>query len=91
MRAALGQPIMIENVSGANGTIGVGRAVHAAPDGYTVNIGNWPSNITNGAIYDLNYDIQKDLVPVARLPQIRTSPWCTRICRPRTSRNSSPG
>src|SRR6267154_5617366 len=69
MRAALGQPIIIENVVGANGTIGVGRAVHAAPDGYTVNIGNWPSNITNGAIYNLNYDIQKDLVPVVRLPQ----------------------
>jgi len=56
-------------VVGANGTIGVGRAVHAAPDGYTVNIGNWPSNITNGAIYNLNYDVQKDLVPVVRLPQ----------------------
>ena len=69
MRAALGQPIVIENVIGANGTIGVGRAVHAAPDGYTVSIGNWPSHITNGAIYNLNYDIQKDLVPVARLPQ----------------------
>ena len=69
MRASLGQPIVIENVTGANGTIGVGRAVHAAPDGYTVSIGNWPSHITNGAIYNLNYDIQKDLVPVARLPQ----------------------
>src|SRR4029079_9948736 len=48
MRASLGQPIVIENVTGANGTIGVGRAVHAAPDGYTVSIGNWPSHITNG-------------------------------------------
>src|SRR5207237_10825282 len=64
MRAALGQPIVIENVGGANGTIGVGRADHAAPDGYTVSIGNWPSHITNGAIYNLNYDVQKDLVPV---------------------------
>jgi len=61
MRAALGQPVVIENVVGANGTLGVGRVVHAQPDGYTVNIGNWPSNITNGAIYNLNYDIQKDL------------------------------
>jgi tripartite-type tricarboxylate transporter receptor subunit TctC len=69
MHTSLGQPIVIENVTGANGTIGVGRAVHAAPDGYTVSIGNWPSHITNGAIYNLNYDIQKDLVPVARLPQ----------------------
>src|SRR5438552_13854645 len=50
MRASLGQPIVIENVTGANGTIGVGRAVRAAPDGYTVSIGNWPSHITNGAI-----------------------------------------
>jgi tripartite-type tricarboxylate transporter receptor subunit TctC len=69
MRATLGQPIVIENVTGANGTIGVGRAVHTAPDGYTVSIGNWPSHITNGAIYNLSYDIQKDLIPVARLPQ----------------------
>ncbi|AMN39306.1 Bug family tripartite tricarboxylate transporter substrate binding protein [Rhodoplanes sp. Z2-YC6860] len=69
MRAALGQPIIIENVVGANGTIGVGRAVRAEPDGYTVSIGNWPSHITNGAIYNLSYDIQKDLVPVARLSQ----------------------
>jgi tripartite-type tricarboxylate transporter receptor subunit TctC len=69
MRATLGQPIIIENVVGANGTIGVGRAVRAEPDGYTVSIGNWPSHITNGAIYNLNYDIQKDLVPVARLSQ----------------------
>jgi tripartite-type tricarboxylate transporter receptor subunit TctC len=69
MRGSLGQPIVIENVTGANGTIGVGRAVKAAPDGYTVSIGNWPSHITNGAIYNLSYDIQRDLVPVARLPQ----------------------
>jgi tripartite-type tricarboxylate transporter receptor subunit TctC len=69
MRTRLGQPIVIENVVGANGTIGVGRAVRAEPDGYTVSIGNWPSHITNGAIYNLNYDIQKDLVPVARLSQ----------------------
>ena len=69
MRQALGQSVVIENVVGANGTIGVGKAARAAPDGYTVSIGNWPSHITNGAIYNLNYDIQKDLIPVARLPQ----------------------
>lgn len=67
MKQALGQSVVIENVTGANGTIGVGRAVRAAPDGYTVSIGNWPSHITNGAIYNLNYDIQKDFEPVARL------------------------
>ncbi len=81
MRAVLGQPIVIENIVGANGTIGVGRAVHAAPDGYTVSIGNWPSHITNGAIYNLNYDIQKDLVRSPACRRIPTSPSCARTCR----------
>jgi len=69
MRPFLGQSIIIENVAGANGSIGVGRAVRAAPDGYTVSVGNWPSHITNGAIYNLNYDIQRDFEPVVRLPE----------------------
>ena len=43
--------------------------VRAAPDGYTVGVGNWPRLVTNGAIYNLNYDIQKDLEPVVRLPR----------------------
>jgi tripartite-type tricarboxylate transporter receptor subunit TctC len=68
MRASLGQPVVIENVTGASGTIGVGRAVRAAPDGYTVSIGNWPSHVVNGAIYSLPYDVLKDFEPVARLP-----------------------
>ena len=68
MRPHLGQPVVIENVTGANGTIGVGRMVRAAADGYTVGVGNWPSLVTNGAIYNLNYDFQRDLEPVVRLP-----------------------
>jgi tripartite-type tricarboxylate transporter receptor subunit TctC len=68
MRMSLGQPVLIENVTGASGTIGVGRAVRAAPDGYTVSIGNWPSHVVNGAIYSLPYDLLKDFAPVARLP-----------------------
>jgi tripartite-type tricarboxylate transporter receptor subunit TctC len=68
MRRSLGQPIVIENVTGASGTIGVGRAVRAAPDGYTVSIGNWPSHVVNGAIYPLQYDVLADFEPVARLP-----------------------
>jgi tripartite-type tricarboxylate transporter receptor subunit TctC len=67
MRGSLGQPILIENVTGASGTIGVGRAARAAPDGYTVSIGNWPSHVVNGAIYTLPYDVLKDFAPVARL------------------------
>src|SRR5262245_24931293 len=68
MRVSLGQPVVIENVTGASGTIGVGRAVRAAPDGYTVSIGNWPSHVVNGAIYSLPFDLLKDFEPVARLP-----------------------
>jgi tripartite-type tricarboxylate transporter receptor subunit TctC len=68
MRPHLGQTVVIENVSGANGTIGVRRMVQAPADGYTVGVGNWPSLVTNGAIYNLSYDFQKDLEPVVRLP-----------------------
>jgi tripartite-type tricarboxylate transporter receptor subunit TctC len=67
MRISLGQPVLIENVTGASGTIGVGRAVRAAPDGYTVSIGNWPSHVVNGAIFALPYDLLQDFAPVARL------------------------
>src|SRR5499426_3608018 len=68
MRTSLGQPVIVENVTGANGTIGVARAARAAPDGYTVSIGNWPSHVVNGAIYTLPYDLLNDFEPVARLP-----------------------
>jgi len=65
MRATLGQPVIIENVTGASGTIGVGRVARAAPDGYTISIGQWGSHVMNGAIYPLSYDLVKDFAPVA--------------------------
>ena len=65
MRSALGQPIVIENVTGAGGTLGVGRVAHAAPDGYTVGIGAWNTHVVNGAIYPLTYDVFADFEPVA--------------------------
>jgi tripartite-type tricarboxylate transporter receptor subunit TctC len=68
MRASLGQPVLVENVTGASGALGVGRAVRAAPDGYTVSIGNWPTHVVNGAVFALQYDLLKDFEPVARLP-----------------------
>jgi tripartite-type tricarboxylate transporter receptor subunit TctC len=67
MRIALGQSLVIENVSGASGTIGVGRAVRAAPDGYTVSVGNWPTHVVNGAMFALPYDLLRDFEPVALL------------------------
>ena len=68
MQAELGQPVVIENVSGAGGTIGLGRAAHAAPDGYTIVCGNWTTFVSNGAVYATSYDVVKDFEPVILLP-----------------------
>jgi tripartite-type tricarboxylate transporter receptor subunit TctC len=65
MRGALGQPVIVENVSGAAGTIGVGRVARAAPDGYTISLGPWNSHVVTGAIYSLQWDLLKDFEPVA--------------------------
>ena len=62
---ALGQTIIIENVTARRGTIGVGRVARAAPDGYTLSFGNWSTHVLNGAIYTLPYDLLKDFEPVA--------------------------
>lgn len=69
MRAELGQPIVIENVAGAAGNIGLGRVARAAPDGYTIEVGNWSAHVVNGAIYNLPYDLRTDFAPVALLAQ----------------------
>src|SRR5689334_25396813 len=61
LRAALGQPVIIENVGGAGGSIGVGRAVRSPPDGYTLNLGQLGSHVMNGAAYELPYDLVSDL------------------------------
>jgi tripartite-type tricarboxylate transporter receptor subunit TctC len=65
MRVSLAQSIVIENVAGAGGTIAMGRVARAPGDGYTVGIGQWGSNVVNGAIYSLSYDLQTDLEPIA--------------------------
>lgn len=63
MRPILGQPIIIENVGGAGGSIGVGRVARAAPDGYTIDIGQWDTHV-GSIIYNLNYDLVTDFAPV---------------------------
>jgi tripartite-type tricarboxylate transporter receptor subunit TctC len=68
LRAALGQSIVVENVTGAGGSIGVGRAARAAPDGYTLSTGNWSTHVANGAIYQLPYDLRTDFEPVSQIP-----------------------
>jgi len=67
MRASLGQPIIVENVSGAAGSLGVGRAARAAADGYTISLGNFSSHVLAGAFYTLQFDLLKDFEPVALL------------------------
>ena len=64
MRNSLGQPIVIENVGGAGGSIGVGRVARAAPDGYTFDIGQWDTHV-GSIIYKLDYDLEKDFEPIA--------------------------
>jgi tripartite-type tricarboxylate transporter receptor subunit TctC len=67
MRTTLGQNLLVENVTGAAGTIGVGRVARASPDGYTLSVGHWSTHVINGAVYPLNFDLLKDLAPIARL------------------------
>ncbi len=68
MRQTLGQQFVVENVTGAAGSIGVGRAVKAAPDGYTISFGHLGTHVCNGAIYPLQYNMLTDLAPVVMLP-----------------------
>jgi tripartite-type tricarboxylate transporter receptor subunit TctC len=67
MGASLGQPVIVKNISGAAGSIGVERAVHSAPDGYTLSIGHYGTHAVNSLIYPLKYDVIKDFEPIALL------------------------
>ena len=68
MKTRLGETLLVENVTGAGGSIGVGRAVRATPDGYTISFGHLGTHVANGAIYKLGYDLVTDLEPVVLLP-----------------------
>jgi tripartite-type tricarboxylate transporter receptor subunit TctC len=68
MRASLGQPIVIEDLGGAGGSVGVGRVARAAPDGYTIVLGNSENFVLNPAVLTLQYDVVADFEPVALLP-----------------------
>jgi tripartite-type tricarboxylate transporter receptor subunit TctC len=70
MRVTLGQPIVVEHIGGAGGTIAGARVARAAPDGYTIGIGNWSSYVASGAVYPIQYDLLKDFEPVALLPNV---------------------
>jgi tripartite-type tricarboxylate transporter receptor subunit TctC len=69
MKVSLGEAVLVENVTGAGGSVGVGRAVRSPPDGYTISFGHLGTHVANGAVYNkLGYDLVTDLEPVALLP-----------------------
>ncbi len=65
MGRTLGQTVVVDNTTGAAGSVGVGRVARAAPDGYTLGIGHWSTHVVNGAVYKLPYDLLADFEPVA--------------------------
>ena len=69
MKVALGQPLIIENVPGAGGSLGVARTVRATPDGYTISMGNWANYVGAGAVYPVQYDALRDLEPVSLIAE----------------------
>jgi tripartite-type tricarboxylate transporter receptor subunit TctC len=76
MGVALGQTVIIENTTGAAGSIGVARTARAAPDGYTIGIGHWSTHVVNAAVYQLNYDVLNDFEPISLIatnPQLVVS------------------
>ena len=76
MRISLGQTVLIENSTGANGSLGVGRVARSPADGYTISIGHWSTHVINGATYALPYDLLKDFEPIALIatnPQLIVS------------------
>jgi tripartite-type tricarboxylate transporter receptor subunit TctC len=70
LRASLGQPILVENVTGAGGVTGVARVARAAPDGYTISVGTWGTHVVNAFVYSTPYDLAKDFEAVALLPSV---------------------
>jgi tripartite-type tricarboxylate transporter receptor subunit TctC len=67
LQGALGQSVIVENIGGAGGSIGVGRVAHAAPDGYTLSIGHTQTHVFNASILKLDYDVVNDFAPIALL------------------------
>ena len=69
MRTVLGQTVVVQNITGAGATIGVGRAIQSAPDGYTLSVGNWTSHVGASAVYPVPWHVVNDLEPISLLSE----------------------
>jgi hypothetical protein len=87
MKNSLGEPIIVENVSGAGGSIGVARVARAAPDGYTLSIGHWNTHVVLGATMNLSFDVLNAFAPVALLADTPIWLVARKDCRRRPSRS----
>jgi tripartite-type tricarboxylate transporter receptor subunit TctC len=87
MRRSLGQPIIIENTTGAEGSIGASRVARAKPDGYTICLGSISTHVLNGALYSLQYDVLNDFAPVSPLVKYPAVLLQGKRCRRGTSAN----
>ena len=83
MKAALGQSVIVENPTGAAGTIGTGRVARAVPDGYTAILGHWQTHVVNGATYALPFDVVKDFEPISLIADCPVWFVAKAACRPR--------
>src|SRR5258707_9575349 len=70
MRARLGQPILVENMGGGGGVVGITRVARAEPDGYTISVGTWGTHVVNAFVFSPPYDLVKDFEAVALLPSV---------------------
>ena len=84
MGAALGQPVIVENVGGAGGSIGVGRLARATPDGYTIDIGQWDTHVGT-IIYNINFDLRADFAPIGLISINPMLLVARKRCRPTIS------
>ena len=91
MKASLGQTIIIETVAGASGSLGTGRVARAASDGYTFIVGNGGTHVTNGAVYELKYDVLKDFEPISLIASQPFLIVAKKAMRRMTSRDLSLG
>jgi len=91
MKNALGQSVIIENLTGAAGTIGSTHVARSPPDGYALILGHWQTHVVNGATFNLPFDVVDDLAPISLMHIVRCGWSDDRVLQHKTCRSSSPG